>query len=521
MRKKQFYLVVLSVLLAASFSLACSNDEPTETTVEQTTTAAETTAATEAPTPTPEETTAATDETQETTEAEPDPSAEGTPELIWHFEYEDEEFASSSIAMHPDGELVTVGTYLATYTHRLYDGEVTAVDTDYRHRVEHLSYSPDGQYLAAGLSVYGSNFKDVTETNESVQLHGGHNNFVAFSPDGEFLATGNRSAEIWIWSIPDGEQVAELSDGEGGYLWGLAYHPSGEQIASLQWRDDGVINIWSISDEEIIHSMVPNILVGSTHHAICYSPDGSLFGTYFSEDWEHSIRLFETDTYEMIIDILIGHRVSHLSFSPDGQMVAVASIYAPVTIWSTSTGDLLYTLDQEIESTDGSQALAFTPDGGHLGVVRNGSGDLELWRLPGADPLPEPEIDIYQPVPIPGDVLFDTGSSSLKAEADAVLQQLAEDIYQALPEAKLTFIGHTDSRGDAASNMQLSIDRATSVREWFEDWAENSGADGWLFEVEGKGETELKTPDVDSEGNFRDEAGRVNRRVEIDLEPTG
>lgn len=167
--------------------------------------------------------------------------------------------------------------------------------------------------------------------------------------------------------------------------------------------------------------------------------------------------------------------------------------------------------------TDGSKALSFTPDGGHLVVIRN-YGDLELWRLPGAKPLPEPTIDIMQPVPIPGDVLFDTASADLKAEADQVLTELAEDLYAALPEAKLTFVGHTDSQGDAASNQKLSLDRATSVKNWFENWASEKGTDGWIFAVEGKGQSELKVDDVDNEGNFREEAGRVNRRVEIEIE---
>ena len=43
---------------------------------------------------------------------------------------------------------------------------------------------------------------------------------------------------------------------------------------------------------------------------------------------------------------------------------------------------------------------------------------------------------------------------------------------------------------------------------------------GVLFDAyDGKGDSELKVPDVDIEGNFRKEAGALNRRVEIAIEP--
>ncbi len=183
-----------------------------------------------------------------------------------------------------------------------------------------------------------------------------------------------------------------------------------------------------------------------------------------------------------------------------------------------NTETLLYTLDQTIEDfIGGTRALAFTLDGGHLVNVRN-DGPLEMWRLPGAEPFEKPQIDITQPPPLPSDVLFDTGSAELKAGSDEVLDEFAADLYAALPEAKITFIGHTDSRGDAASNLALSLGRATAVMEWFRGWAADNETDGWELDVDGKGDTELKVEDFDSEGNFREEAGRLNRKVEIEIE---
>ncbi len=100
------------------------------------------------------------------------------------------------------------------------------------------------------------------------------------------------------------------------------------------------------------------------------------------------------------------------------------------------------------------------------------------------------------------------------------MDEFASDLAAVVGQAVITFIGHTDSRGDAASNLQLSLDRATAVKEWFEEWAKENGADSWELMVGGRGDTELKVDDVDAEGNFREEAGKLNRGVKIEIEQT-
>ncbi len=45
----------------------------------------------------------------------------------------------------------------------------------------------------------------------------------------------------------------------------------------------------------------------------------------------------------------------------------------------------------------------------------------------------------------------------------------------AVPQASIKFIGHRDSRGDSAYNLQLSLERASAVKDWFENWADENG----------------------------------------------
>jgi len=62
-----------------------------------------------------------------------------------------------------------------------------------------------------------------------------------------------------------------------------------------------------------------------------------------------------------------------------------------------------------------------------------------------------------------GDVLFDTGESSLKSGARHNIERVAS-FLRSYPERRLTIEGHTDDTGDEDFNYDLSVERAYSVR---------------------------------------------------------
>jgi peptidoglycan-associated lipoprotein len=62
------------------------------------------------------------------------------------------------------------------------------------------------------------------------------------------------------------------------------------------------------------------------------------------------------------------------------------------------------------------------------------------------------------------DVLFDTDSSQLKADADAKLRPLA-DWAACNTKGALILEGHADPRGAQAYNLELSAKRAAAVRQ--------------------------------------------------------
>ena len=480
---------------------ACGADEPAVEDVDATATA-EPDAATE---PEAEEEPAPTEEP-----AGPD----GEPELVWSVSHENPIYA---FALSPDGETLAVGEW-ATYLHQVADGLLLDVFV-HAHTPSDLAFAPDGEVLGVGLGVGGVVLLDPADGTELQKVGEGFDSRLAFAPDGAQLATGNRDGVVWLWSADGSEQLAAL-DADAEYVDALEYHTDGEMITAVDF--DCVTRIWDLESESVDRVLELDAGLSCYHMGpFGFSPDGQVMAGAVVEDWEQFLQLLTVDDATQVWKIAVPGQVRDLAFSPDSALLALAPRDETI-ILDVETGAVLHTLDppeDQGESTYPTRVV-FTPDGGHL-AVGHWDGTVELWRLPGAEELVAAEVEPCEPLPIPGDVLFDTGAAELRPEADTVLTELAEQLRAGFPEATLTFLGHTDSRGDAADNQQLSVDRAEAVASWFEDWAESNGLTGWQVGTEGRGDTELKVEDTNADGEFLAEAGALNRRVEIDIDAEG
>lgn len=470
---------------------------------------------------------------------DPEPAPAGDAELLWEINLSEEGRTSNVevIVAHPDGELLLAGTD-ATYVIHAADGYLADAIVYWYPSVDDLAVSPDGTLIGAGVGLGGTPLTtidgeipltleglDQHTDFQGARFHGGYDNNLAFSPDGVHLATGNRAGEVWIWNLETAEQVTTLSVDDPDFLSFLAYHPSGDLIASVDFTCR--VDFWDVATEQVVHEIELDFSSCYKARPVAFSPDGQFVATAIREDLVQFTRIWTVDGFAPVIDFDMDVRNFYdLAFSPDSTMLATAAWRMPPTVWDVATGQPLFSLDTGREDTGGQgghynpRSITFTPDGGHVAVGYN-DGTLELWRLPGAEPLTAPAREVCEPLPLPGDVLFDTGSAQLRAGADDALTALADELKAGFPEAALIFVGHTDSRGDASANQQLSLARAQSVSDWFQQWAIDVGVTGWTFDVEGRGESELKVTDTDANGNFLPSAGAINRRVEIEIDAEG
>ena len=105
-----------------------------------------------------------------------------------------------------------------------------------------------------------------------------------------------------------------------------------------------------------------------------------------------------------------------------------------------------------------------------------------------------------------GDVLFKSGETQLRDEAMASLVEVV-DLLQSEPDKKIRIEGHTDSTGDAETNLEISEKRATSVL----DALVSLGVDPARFTMAGMGE------DFPIASNETEEGRSQNRRVDVIL----
>ena len=102
-------------------------------------------------------------------------------------------------------------------------------------------------------------------------------------------------------------------------------------------------------------------------------------------------------------------------------------------------------------------------------------------------------------------IYFDSGKDIVKPESYGTLKEIAA-VLQENPDIRVKIIGHTDSDGNDATNLDLSKRRAAAVKNSLnKDFA----LDAARIETDGKGETEPVYSNSTAEGK----AG--NRRVEI------
>jgi outer membrane protein OmpA-like peptidoglycan-associated protein len=126
---------------------------------------------------------------------------------------------------------------------------------------------------------------------------------------------------------------------------------------------------------------------------------------------------------------------------------------------------------------------------------------LLLNRLSAVLPTRETDRGLVSEI---GGVQFATGTANLNPPARESLARFS-GIVASYPDLRFTVEGHTDNVGSDATNSELSLRRALSVRDYLISLGVPSGS----FEVEGFGPWQPVADNTSAEGRAR------NRRVEI------
>ena len=167
-----------------------------------------------------------------------------------------------------------------------------------------------------------------------------------------------------------------LSIPEKGYIWGLDFSPQGYLATAYEGK---TVNVYSSTG-----SAIRELPVGWAVWSVRFSEDGSRLAA----GGAGGIVVFDTRTWYEVLSLQDVANDVAVDFSPDGRLLASASLDNHLCVWDASTGEEIWKRDYA------ARAVAFSSDGKYLASAEeNGMrltmvggvdqrGYKQLWQIP-------------------------------------------------------------------------------------------------------------------------------------------
>ncbi len=191
--------------------------------------------------------------------------------------------------------------------------------------------------------------------------------------------------------------------------------------------------------------------------AVCHQPTGKGGGAFPALDGSK----IANGPIAGHVSIVLKGKNAMPSWAPTLNDVEIASVITfERNAWGNHTGDILQPR-QVADARNGK-----LPEGGDHTAQAGAapaSGAAEASGAAASAPV-EASGAAASTATLPASVYFDTGKSTLPADAQAAIQAAA-DYAKAHPDAKFAVSGFTDATGSAEVNAQLAKQRAEAVRD--------------------------------------------------------
>lgn len=333
-------------------------------------------------------------------------------------QFEAQYLAPSAARVSPSGRLVAASN--ATVT-RLYDAASGARVAEHPGDASALAFAPDERSLLIGAFRSLKHRAFAGEPGFHVAAaHSGAIKALAVLPRSGWIATGGEDRLVKLWDPASGAELARFS-GHNAAVRAITACHDGSCIVSGD--ADGTIKRWDVAKKEETATVRAHL---APIRAIVMAPgDGALLtatefgeirlwpgrskgearaltlqgdrrfidavaispsGRHFAVAARGMLVLFETATFKELYAVTATrHRVTHLDFSPDGQVIA-AGTWEGVQLRRADTGELAATLPGR---DDNIRTLQFSADGARLVTTTQTSGFMRsdadrkvmLWDL--------------------------------------------------------------------------------------------------------------------------------------------
>jgi len=291
----------------------------------------------------------------------------------------------NDVSFSSDGE--TFATAGDDNSVKLWDKEGGLLETLKGHTrpVKSLSFSPkDNKTL---VSVGNDNTVRIWKLNNTSSLqvltsHSAPANSVSFSPKDQILASVNNDV-VELWSLPSGEEPS-LKHTLKGYV--LAFSPDGKTIATASSSKNNpknnAVKLWNLNGQELKTSeghkgVVTNLSFSSDGQMIAFASEDNTRNNNTSEG--NPVKLWNLNGEKIET---LDEAASNISFSPNRPILALGGYDGTLKLWNFNNKELKKLGKHERRVT----SVSFSPDGQMIASANDEENTVKLWNIDGKDP---------------------------------------------------------------------------------------------------------------------------------------
>jgi serine/threonine protein kinase len=233
-----------------------------------------------------------------------------------------------------------------------------------------VAFDPQSGVLAVSGTDNSPTVRDPL-TGEVLMVLVGHSDRVLnidYSGDGRCIATTSLDGTVKVWDPHTGDAILSV-DGGDGELVSPALNSDCTRLAFS--NVPGVVQIWDISTGTYLDTFYP----GGGTLGLDFSPDDNLLAVATSYNSVDVLEISSGDT----LFVLTGHEetVSDVVFSSSGKWLATSSFDGTARIWDASSGDLFVTLrDNDVQKI----GIDFDLDGSRVATCGS-DGVVKVWEV--------------------------------------------------------------------------------------------------------------------------------------------
>jgi WD40 repeat protein len=209
---------------------------------------------------------------------------------------------------------------------------------------------------------------------------------LTFTPDGTVLAAAGGNSDdfsIHLWEVTSGQSRGTL-EGHTGIIWGVAFSPDGQLLASVS--SDRTAKIWDWRKGTLLKSLD----FPGEASSVSFSPDGQTLAVGGVDELKNQIQnaaiwTYSVDSWKPLLKLPEYLNIAAMAYSPDGRWLIGGGTSRNVQVWQASDGALLLTFNHAHQVSK----IAVSPDSSTVAAATCESplnnlcmeGGVWLWDL--------------------------------------------------------------------------------------------------------------------------------------------